>query len=169
MKPDYTDKLEVLKLSLRNNLYKSARQITLYDLKNPNATSKINGGYGIIHILTVHAKKQLLSEFIKKRNPNINLQDKNGDTSLHLAVRMGDLQKTKLLLSNSANPHIQNTTGKTPLENAIFEGNTNVTVEILRKNHFSKKELEIISKEIELEILTLKNIKNKIKLKISKL
>ena len=63
-----------------------------------------------------------LLEIIVKKTTNINLQDKNGWTSLMFAAFVDRLSNAQLLLQYGANPHIVNNEGKTALLIAQEEG-----------------------------------------------
>jgi len=47
------------------------------------------------------------------KKPDIDAQNNNGDTALHIATRNGNIHCIKLLLLAYANPHIKNNTGET--------------------------------------------------------
>ncbi|XP_024879170.1 uncharacterized protein LOC112466062 [Temnothorax curvispinosus] len=54
--------------------------------------------------------------FEKKPKPNINFQDKNNDTPLHIAVRKKELKVIESLVKNGAKNDIKNNRDKSPLD-----------------------------------------------------
>jgi ankyrin repeat protein len=55
-----------------------------------------------------------------KAKSDINLQDEEGDTPLHLAYKKNNPEIIKLLLESGANPELQNKNNLTPIENIII-------------------------------------------------
>ncbi len=65
------------------------------------------------------------------KNINVNQQDKDGDTPLHISIFLANTLITKLLLDNNADPLIIDKWGQTPLHRICFcMGNDN-TLEII--------------------------------------
>ncbi len=62
-----------------------------------------------------------------------NVQNKQGETPLHLAIKYGCIKIAQILLKYGANPDIQNRDGNTPLHLAVKLENT-AAVKILLKN-----------------------------------
>jgi hypothetical protein len=62
-----------------------------------------------------------LEKIIKTdKNLNINQQDKDGDTPLHISVFLGNVKAIKILLENNADPLIIDKWGQTPLHRICF-------------------------------------------------
>ena len=59
---------------------------------------------------------------IKNENIDINTQDYNGRTLLHIALKMNNLKLFNLFLKNGVNPDLANEYGETPLHRAVIEG-----------------------------------------------
>ena len=55
-----------------------------------------------------------LAEFVVKKGARINTQDKDGYSSLHIAVKKGSPALVEFLLKNGALPNIKNKYGNTP-------------------------------------------------------
>lgn len=59
----------------------------------------------------------ILEHIVDASKPNdIDVQDSNGDTALHIAVKLGDTQLVECLLKHEPNLHWINCDGKTPLD-----------------------------------------------------
>ena len=65
----------------------------------------------------------ILDFFAANGVANINCQNENGETALHLACFNNDTTVVKLLLYYGANPNIQNQEGYTPFLTALLRGN----------------------------------------------
>lgn len=62
-------------------------------------------------------------EKLLAHNPNINMQDGDGDTALHGAAQTGNVEIMRLLLDKGANVNAKNKQGGTPLMWAAVYGN----------------------------------------------
>ena len=60
-------------------------------------------------------------EYFIKKNDDVNKKNKNGDTPLHLAFKIGNYEIIRLLLENGANLKIKNKKGFTPFDIANKE------------------------------------------------
>ncbi|XP_014223285.1 ankyrin-1-like [Trichogramma pretiosum] len=58
---------------------------------------------------------KIVEDVQKSVQVNVNAQDKDRDTPLHLALRDGKKEEAKFLLSKGANPNLVNATGKTAM------------------------------------------------------
>ncbi len=65
------------------------------------------------------------------KNININQQDKDGDTPLHIAIFLANTKITKFLLENNADPILIDKWGQTPLHRICFCMNNPNTIEII--------------------------------------
>ena len=68
-----------------------------------------------------------------KNNADVNIQDNNGYTPLHVCAVRDCLDISKLLIQSGCNINLPNVTGKTPLHLAISERNETL-VKILLEN-----------------------------------
>lgn len=74
-----------------------------------------------------------------------NLQDENGDTPLHLAVKNNHITIIeKLLENNSLDLNLQNKDGETPLHIAAQNGYTEITEKLLKNNSVDSNLQDII-------------------------
>lgn len=62
----------------------------------------------------------------------VDVQKKDGDTALRLAVIHNQTESVRLLLEAGANPNIQNEDGNTPLIRAVAQGYTEITKLLLK-------------------------------------
>jgi hypothetical protein len=65
------------------------------------------------------------------KNININQQDKDGDTPLHISIFLSNVKITKLLLENNADPVLIDKWGQTPLHRICFCLSNINTIEII--------------------------------------
>ena len=113
-------------------------------LKTPSHPSIIPEKNRLIRTLKIlmFTPNKTLREGLKKqffyhvnKTENLNVQDTNGETALHLAVRLQDIDLVKSLIEKGANTHSQNKEGMTPLHLAlkILLSKKNVRINTLRK------------------------------------
>ena len=69
-----------------------------------------------------------LRTLIESGKYDINAQDKNGNTALHIAETYNKFDITKVLINNGANPNIQNVDGNTPLHVAAHYADTSIVL-----------------------------------------
>lgn len=72
-------------------------------------------------------------ELLVKQGADLNHQDKDGDSPLHLAVKRDYRVLTKLLIANGADVNVENAGGHTPLWYAIGHHNQEIS-RMLKKN-----------------------------------
>ncbi len=65
------------------------------------------------------------------KNININQQDKDGDTPLHISIFLANAKIVKMLLENNADPLIIDKWGQTPLHRICFSISDNKTNDIV--------------------------------------
>lgn len=65
---------------------------------------------------------------------DINTQELDNFTPLHLAVSEGHFDVVKFLLENSANPNTKTSSYRTPLHIACYRGNAKIIIELINKN-----------------------------------
>ncbi len=97
-------------------------------------TIEIPAGATMAHIaaaMDYHALLKAMAFYNDKTNI-LNLQDSNGDTPLHTAVRAGSFSSTRILLEAGAYIDIKNNNGLTPLAVAIKEYNGKHQASIVR-------------------------------------
>jgi len=127
-------------------LFRQHHRVTCYLLQNKIATFEQPraGQVTALHAASAchfpHLQRDstffiALTKFAKKC---VNHQDENGETALHLAVRMKNLAMIQWLLSMKANPNLQNNLGQTPLEvlftfpkASLFISDQSIFIEIL--------------------------------------
>lgn len=89
------------------------------------ANVEIPAGATSAHIAAAMEYNALLKAmaFYNDKTDILNIQDSNGDTPLHTAVRAGNLSTAKVLLEGGAYIDIKNNSGLTPLAVAVKEYN----------------------------------------------
>lgn len=75
------------------------------------------------------------------KKPNLSVQDGQGDTPLHVAIRFGHTDIAALLIENKADALIRNNQGKLPIHIAAEEGHVE-TVNLLHSKGFSIEETD---------------------------
>lgn len=81
---------------------------------NINAQNKENGQSAIFYAYKSGSWRAL--EFLAHYGVNLNLQDSKGDTILHMAASVQNIELIKMLLEFKASPLIENNSGVTPFE-----------------------------------------------------
>jgi len=69
---------------------------------------------------------------------NVNAQDENQNTPLHLAAEIGNMEISKLLIKFGANSKTLNKSGKTPAQVAFNNGHYKLSDEI-KKLHYEEE------------------------------
>jgi hypothetical protein len=83
-------------------------------------------GQSVLH-KAIQAKKLNSVKFLISKGADVNLQDSNGNSPLHLlSSDVGNLEIIKILLENKANFELKNNNGETALMKAISANNTEV-------------------------------------------
>jgi len=98
--------------------------------KNPGTINNVEKetGFTPLHQAMTYGWEEM-AEYLILKGADPNIQDKYGDTALHLA---GSAKEVKLLLKKGARINLKNKKGLTPLESAVKQKNKE-KVEILRK------------------------------------
>jgi len=65
--------------------------------------------------ISLNRNDNCITPFLIRKGANVNIQDIDGNTALHIACFFGEQETISILLKNKANPGIQNTQGQTPL------------------------------------------------------
>lgn len=93
-------------------------------------------GQALLHHLCLIENLPALEDFVKIPGVNINLQNADGRTALHLACLMGNLRMVELLINANAQLNIKDMTKSFAIDLAIERGHSSV-VDFL-KNYASK-------------------------------
>jgi ankyrin repeat protein len=151
---------KIINMSL-DNYYDNPKKIILdYDLLNNNF---INNDFDIIKLinslninnskkfnnkkfnpllfkLIANNQKDKLNSVLKNNEENldINIQDKDGDTPLHIAVFLCNLDIIKILIKNGASINIKDKWGQTAIHRLYFCMNDNQILKIIELLHINK-------------------------------
>lgn len=120
---------EILKQSLEHAiLNKNIYQVLQCHAENSQSInwslpSQQNSKDNALHLAINHEDNSSLHlvDFLIQNSANINYQNADGNTSLHLCILKNKSEVLKLLLRSSANINIQNKEEKTPLQLVRFE------------------------------------------------
>jgi ankyrin repeat protein len=77
--------------------------------------------------LSVMSRKLDVSNYLIENKASINFADRMGNTPLHIASKINEIDLVRLLVENGASKNIKNNNGKTPIDEAINEGNIEIT------------------------------------------
>lgn len=120
-----------------NNIIKTLTSIIMSS-ENHNIINKkesINTNMSLFK-LVANNKIDEIDKIVNNNDVDINIQDNDGDTPLHIAVFMCNINICKILLDNNANVYIKDKWGQTALHRICFcIGDTNIFKII---NYFSK-------------------------------
>ena len=105
-------------------------------------TSKIDlnyAGLDYLHnepplIYSIKQDRPKITELLLQEGAEPNITNKNGDTALHIASRLGLTKKIKLLFKYKANPNAIDSNCKTALFNTIYSNNVLSVARLLIKN-----------------------------------
>lgn len=118
----------LLNLNL-DNFYLDPNKIIL----NKNNFNINTYNFKIFKLIANQEKDKLIILFNSGNNKiNINFQDDDGDTPLHIAIFMANYDIVKILLDNHANVNITDKWGQTPLHRLYFCLNSNNLFKILQ-------------------------------------
>jgi len=82
--------------------------------------NKLNYFDPLLFTLVVNNQKKNLVYQLKKNNNNINIQDKDGDTPLHIAIFLCNYEIIKILLDYGADATIKDKWGQTSIHRLYF-------------------------------------------------
>ena len=123
--------LDIIKLINSLNPKIQNNNIKKFDKKNFNP---------ILFKLIANNQKDKLKFILKnnQENLNINIQDKDGDTPLHIAVFLCNLDIIKILINHGASIQIRDKWGQNPIHRLYFGMNDVQIIKIIELFHANK-------------------------------
>ena len=112
-------------------------------------------GNSIFHLLIKLKEFDLIKPFLKENKGILNIQNHNGETILHLAVKELPFEHIKFLINLGANPLIEDYENITPLQISIIKGNLPAFEFIIQ--HLELNSIPIPSKTLMTALITHKN------------
>lgn len=112
----------------QDDFWRSAGKKDVAAIENPNHSCPHEK---IIHLATRYASPEILREFLKKDDVNINAKNHEGYTPLILAARYGRKQAAKELLAAGSDVDKTNKYGNTALSFAARFGHTEMVKDLL--------------------------------------
>ena len=96
----------------------------------------------------IHLANEKVAGFLIANGADIDIQDKNYETSLHMAARNGNKELALILIRNGANAELENEGGKTAQEIANQNQNFDIAEMIIREKTMKKikQKFNIVSK-----------------------
>lgn len=101
------------------------------DTNNFTKTEKKNIDTTLFKLIANNRIKEISNFVNSKKKININVQDEDGDTPLHIAVFMCNFEACKILLENNANIYIKDKWGQTALHRICFCMDKNNSIKII--------------------------------------
>lgn len=90
-------------------------------------------GRSVIHNATLFNQVDMVKSMTESLSCSVNIQDHNGDTPLHIAVRFNRLKCARELIKLGADCSIENHSGGTPLFVCSHEGHVKAAIFLLEK------------------------------------
>lgn len=102
-----------------------------YYLNPQNYTLKIDLSNTIFNIVANNDVREC-EYFVKNKKHNINIQDNDGETALHLAIFMCNLKISKILLKNNIDLYIKDKYGQTAVHRIYFNISDENIIELVK-------------------------------------
>ncbi|KAH7959427.1 hypothetical protein HPB49_011104 [Dermacentor silvarum] len=91
-----------------------------------------------LHWLAWHNDYEALKTLLEKSAENIERRDCRGRTALMLAVTLGHLEASKILLNHGANVNVENNDGYTVVHEAVSTGDPELLAEVLTRRDLQR-------------------------------
>uniref|UniRef100_A0A131XIT2 Putative gpcr-chaperone n=1 Tax=Hyalomma excavatum TaxID=257692 RepID=A0A131XIT2_9ACAR len=91
-----------------------------------------------LHWLAWHNDYEALKALLEKSTENIEQRDCRGRTALMLAVTLGHLEASKILLNHGANVNVENNDGYTVVHEAVSTGDPELLAEVLTQRDLQR-------------------------------
>lgn len=146
------DNVNIYNSNNKNNL-NAQNNIIVTNFKSNN--NKINYDKFIIFKLVANNNIQELKKLLKTNSFDINIQDNDGDTALHIAIFISNYDACNILIKHTANFYIKDKWEQTPVHRLCFAlENKNIVkiVDLINENQEKIYKLNEINKSININI-----------------
>lgn len=103
-----------------NLIIKTLTSIIMSDTKLISTTTNDKDKFIIFKLVANNQIDELKNFFLNNSTYDINIQDSDGDTALHIAIFLSNLEACKILIKNNANLFIRDKWGQVPLHRICF-------------------------------------------------
>jgi len=139
-----TPELELIK-NISSLRFDKVKDLIEWKEMNPEVVDLVTGNHSLhLVILSGPTSVDMFKYFLSK-NCDVNAQNRKGDTPLHIAVSIRNELYIRLLLEKKANPNIQNTFLKTPIESVGPEYSEQILA-IYKEFNINQTDLKVIEK-----------------------
>jgi len=107
---------------------------TLLNEPNININAQNNNKLTILMFAIKKNKDNIVNSLIKNHNADINIADIKGNTPLHLACSISNINIINILLKKNVNINAQDINGCTPLFKAVHEKKLDIIILLINKN-----------------------------------
>lgn len=112
---------------------KDVNILKLLIAKGSDITLKDKNGFNALHHATTFNKLEIVTFFVDEKDMNVNMETKNKDTPLHLAITNADTRIVPYLIERGAKVNVKDTFGFTPLMKAVTYFKTDFIKLLLEK------------------------------------
>lgn len=123
------------------NLNSIIKTLTSIIMTNSELENKNKDEFLIFKLVANFENDKLKKIFLSNKTLNINLQDNDGDTALHIAIFLSNYEACNILIKNNANIFIKDKWEQTPLHRICFALENKNVDKIIDLINFKQKEI----------------------------